>query len=42
MEFSHYLSLIHIWPEVKAFLEFALGDEGQSIASQIGLVPLSK
>ena len=29
-------------PEVKAFLEFALGDEGQSIASQIGLVPLSK
>ena len=29
-------------PEVKAFLEFALGDEGQSIVSQIGLIPLSK
>ena len=29
-------------PEVKAFLDFALGDEGQSIVSQIGLVPLSK
>ncbi len=28
-------------PEVKAFLEFVLSDEGQSIASQIGLVPLS-
>lgn len=29
-------------PEVKAFLEFVLSDEGQSIVSQIGLVPLSK
>lgn len=29
-------------PQVKAFLDFALSDEGQSIASQIGLVPLSK
>lgn len=29
-------------PEVKAFLEFAQGDEGQSIVSQIGLIPLSK